>query len=190
MDLIREIEDGLKKPGKSRKGLAQALGRSPATITEMLKPEGKRRRIRADEVPIIRQYLELEGSQGIQVVGSVGAGSEAHFYNEADIDPENKAPPIPEASPETVAVEIRGDSLGPAFDGWVAYYDDRQEPITEALHGRLCVVSLDSGQVLIKIPRPARERGRFHLLSNVGGDVITDAKVVWAAKVIDMKPRS
>lgn len=187
MDLVQEILKGLEKPGKSRIGLAAALGRSPTTVTEMLKPEGKRRRIRADEVPVIREYLEL--SPVVPIVGSVGAGSEAHFYAEASDSPGDTVQAPEGASPDTVAVEIRGDSLGLAFNGWLAFYDDRQEPITEALYGRLCVISLDTGQVLIKIPRPARERGRFHLISNVGGEVITDAKVVWAARVIDMKPR-
>lgn len=185
---VREIEKGLEKPGKSRIGLAKALNRSPSVVTEMLRPKGKRRQIKANEVPVIREYLELE--PGVPIRGLVGASGndEATLFGSGD-DPGEMAPPIPGAGPQTVAVEIRGESLGKAFNGWLAYYDDRREPVTEDLYGWLCVVGLEDGRVLAKIPKPAHQKGRYHLEPNAGGETIYDVKVAWAARIIELKPK-
>lgn len=189
MDLKREMERAFEqRPEKKKTELAKRLGLQPSAITDMLKKD-KPRRIREKEIPIIRRYLGLEDENMVPIVGSVGAGSEAHFYALASDDPGERVPAPAGASPDTVAVEIRGDSLGPAFNGWLAFYDDRQEHLTPNLHGRLCVVGLDTGQVLIKLPRPARLKGRYHLFSNGPGEPILDARVVWAARIIDMKPK-
>jgi SOS-response transcriptional repressor LexA len=53
---IADIAEGLKQPGKSKKGLAKALGRQPSAVTELLKGN---REIKAREVPIIVDYLGL-----------------------------------------------------------------------------------------------------------------------------------
>lgn len=179
--MVRIIEEGLKKSGKSKTGLARALGVGNSTISDMLATDRKPRQIKAKEWPKIREYLELEPM--VKVVGWAGAGSEAHFYGEAADDPQEYVTAPSRASPETVAVEIRGDSLGPGFNGWLAFYDDRRDPITEDLYGRLCIVGLKDGRVLIKIPRPAKHKGYFHLHSSATTDVIPDVQIVWAARV-------
>ena len=51
------IEEGLRKPGKSKTGLAKALGRAPSMVTALLKPE---RELKVREVKIIAGYLEVE----------------------------------------------------------------------------------------------------------------------------------
>lgn len=184
-----DIERGLKKPGKSKGGLAKALGLAPQGVTALFTPDartGKPRQIKADEVPIIRQYLELD--RPVPVVGYVGATSEDVYYGENSDQPLDYVSAPPDADDDTVAVEIRGDSLGPGLNGFLAYYDQRFEPVTESLIGRLCVVGLSDGRVLIKILRKA-PRGRFHLVPNAGGEIIHDAKVKWAALVIALTPK-
>lgn len=185
-----DIERGLKKPGKSKGGLAKALGIAPQGVTALFTPDsrtGKPRQIKADEVPKIREYLELD--RPVPIVGYVGASSEDVYYGENSDAPAEFVSAPTEASTETVAVEIRGNSLGPGFNGWVAYYDDRRTPVTLDLIGRLCVVGLTDGRVLIKTLRKA-PGGRFHLLPNAGGEIIHDAKVKWAARVIALLPKS
>jgi hypothetical protein len=186
MDLVREIEEGLKKPGKSRQGLAKALNRSPSAVTEMLRKKGKRRKITAEEIPLIREYLELEPT--VRVVGSVGASSDDVYFGEASDDPAETVPAPAGATSDMVAVEIKGTSLGAGLNGWLAFYKDRREPVTADLHNRLCVVGLADGRVLIKVLKPARG-GRFHLFPNAAGEPILDAKVTWAALVIHMEPK-
>lgn len=180
MDLRREmIRVFEERPDKSKKQLATLLGRTPATVTEILKDE---RRIRADEVPIIREYLELDPV--VRVVGYVGAASEEVFYD----DTAQVAPMPHNGTAETVAVEIRGDSLGQGVNGWLAYFDAVRNPVTPEVLGQLCVVGLPSGQVLIKVPRRAT-KGRFHLMPHAVGSALLDQKVDWAARVILLSPK-
>jgi plasmid maintenance system antidote protein VapI len=54
---VESIKQALKKPGKSKGGLARALGRAPQAVTLILQG---RRQIKAKELPIIAEYLELQ----------------------------------------------------------------------------------------------------------------------------------
>ena len=81
------IRTALKHTGKTRSGLAKALGRSPSAVTDLLNGH---RRLRADEIAIVSEYLGVEpprmlGGGGrvapkAPLVGHVGAGAVAHFY--------------------------------------------------------------------------------------------------------------
>ena len=93
-----------------------------------------------------------------------------------------------DATPSTVALGIRGVSLGPAFDEGIVFYDDVRSPITPDLHGRLCVVGLEDGRVLVKIIRSAND-GTFHLFSNTMEEPMLNERLVWAARVKEVRPR-
>jgi hypothetical protein len=60
MDIIAEILEGLKKPGKSKGGLAKALGREPSAVTALLGAgkNGKPRQVKAHELDKIRSYFQ------------------------------------------------------------------------------------------------------------------------------------
>lgn len=62
MDILDEIREGLKKPGKSKKGLARALGREPSAVTALFGSgkNGKPRQVKATEIPVIRAYFASE----------------------------------------------------------------------------------------------------------------------------------
>ncbi len=55
MDYLEWLNRGLKKPGKTQRGLGRALNIDPAGIWRMTKGL---RQIKADEVPVIARYLE------------------------------------------------------------------------------------------------------------------------------------
>lgn len=81
---VQWIIEGLKKPGKSKKGLAAALGRFPSAISDIL---AQRRQIRAGEISIIADYLEVHlpaeraiPKETVPLVGYVGAGAETHTF--------------------------------------------------------------------------------------------------------------
>lgn len=126
------------------------------------------------------------GPAQCRVVGYVGAGDAAHFYsiNQGDID---EVPTPDGASTDTVAVRIVGPSLGPFFDQALAFYDNVQRPVTADLVGRLCIVGLEDGRVLIKKLR--RGKGDLFTLISQTEDPIRDVAVEWAARVIDVRPR-
>jgi transcriptional regulator with XRE-family HTH domain len=123
----------------------------------------------------------------VPLVGYVGAGSLAHYFGEGDGNlGEVEAPD--NATEKTVGVEIRGESLGVMLDGWVAYYDEVREAPTPDMIGKLCVVGLYDGRVLIKKLEKGQLPKHYNLLSQ--DPPIYDAEVVWAAVVKAMMPRN
>lgn len=121
------------------------------------------------------------------LVGYVSAGAAAHFFSDqGDLD----EVPAPDGSTEsTVAVEIRGESLGALFDRWLVFYDDVKRPVTTDQINRLCVVGLADGRILIKKIQKSRGRqGFYHLLSNTEAPIL-DVEIEWAARVKNMVPR-
>jgi phage repressor protein C with HTH and peptisase S24 domain len=123
----------------------------------------------------------------VRVVGYVGAGATAHFYAVAQGDLDEVPAPA-NASESTVAVEIRGESLGPLFDKWIVFYDQVRSPVTPDLIGRLCVVGLADDRVLVKKIRRARN-GHYDLVSNTDEDTMLGVEIQWAARVKNMVPR-
>lgn len=123
----------------------------------------------------------------VEIVGFVGAGSIATLFSEGQ-GPFDEVEAPSNATPNTVALGIRGASLGPAFDEGMVFYDDVRSPVTEDLHGRLCVVGLKDGRVLVKILRSAGD-GTYHLFSNTIEEPLLNEPVAWAARVKDVRPR-
>jgi hypothetical protein len=121
------------------------------------------------------------------VVGYVGAGSEAHYYSNAD-SPDDEVPAPPGSNGETVAVEIRGTSLGSMFDRWLVFYDEKRDPPTLDMLRKLCVVGLTDGRVLVKQIMLGSIEGHFHLLSQTEG-MIENVVIEWAAVVRAIAPR-
>lgn len=130
----------------------------------------------------------IQGSAAeVPLVGYVGAGAEAHFYatGQGALD----MVPAPEgATKDTVAVQIRGESLGALFQHWLVYYDEVRSPVTHDMIGRLCVVGLADDRILVKQINRSKTAGLYHLISNTEPPIF-DVEVIWAAKVKQMVPR-
>lgn len=123
----------------------------------------------------------------VPLVGHVGAGALAHIYagDQGELDRVE----APDGSNDnTVAVEIRGESLGSFFNQWLVFYDDRREPVTHSMIGKLCVVGLADGRTLIKKLRAGQLPGHWTLESQFEPPIY-DAVVEWAAVVKSMVPR-
>jgi transcriptional regulator with XRE-family HTH domain len=190
------IRAALDETGKTRSGLARALGRSPSAVTDLL---NGRRRLRADEIAIAATYLGVEpprligGGRAppiratVPLVGHVGAGAIAHFYADGQ-GPFDEVGAPDAASAKTVAVQIRGHSLGALFDNWLVFYDDVREPPGDDLVGRMCVCGLADGRVLIKALKRSHIAGLWTLLSNAEPPIY-DVALDWAALVREMRPR-
>lgn len=123
----------------------------------------------------------------VPLVGYVGAGAATHFFPQ-DIGHLDEVPAPDGSSSATVAVEIRGDSLGSFFDRWLVFYDDVRRPVTTDLVGKLCVVGLEDGRILIKKIMRSKAKGLHHLLSQTEPPIL-DVIIDWAAKVKHMVPR-
>jgi transcriptional regulator with XRE-family HTH domain len=194
--VARRIAEARRQAGWSQHRLAEAIGAAQTTVSSWERGrtepgrEDVRRVAEALAIPIARIELGEGGEateiEAVQLVGFVAAGARAWF---ADGQGNFGEVPAPQAANErTVAVEIRGSSLGEFFNEWLVFYDDRREPVTTDLIGRLCVVGLADGRVLVKLLRAGSAPGLYTLLSQTE-DPITDVEVAWAARVRSMTPR-
>lgn len=124
----------------------------------------------------------------VPIVGLAGAGPGGSIvFGEGDGGLGEAQMPA-DGSDETVAVEARGDSQrGIAENGWLVYYNNRHDPPNDSLVGKLCVVGLADGHVLIKTLRRGRKKRHFDLES-ASAPLIQDALVEWAARVTWIKP--
>lgn len=78
--------------------------------------------------------------------------------------------------------------LGIADDGSLVYYDERRDGVTDDMIGRLCVVWIDDGRVLIKRVFHGSQPGLYDLASTAY-QTIRDACVTHSALVEWIKPR-
>ncbi|MER8827199.1 helix-turn-helix domain-containing protein [Mesorhizobium sp. M0938] len=180
----------MKATGRKQQDLAEHFGVSQSTVNRWLagsEPEGHRRDAINELYDEVLGVHELTNNvpSTVKLVGYVGAGAAAHFYDATDLG----TVPAPEgATKDTVAVEIRGESLGALFEHWLVYYDDVRAPVTSDLIGRLCVVGLIDDRVLVKQIKKSKTDGLYHLLSNTEAPLF-DVEVTWAARVKSMVPR-
>lgn len=190
---IRELRRALKLPQEK---LGEMIGVSHTDIGRWergdrpLKADAMRRVAEALNVSVA-ELIDGERAASVPVVGRVGAGAEIH-----PIDDHPKGEGLYEVEcprgldpKATVAVEVVGDSMAPAImEGWVLFYDRAPEPTPSSVVGKLCVVKLEDGRVLVKQLKRGPEKGRFNLLS-LNGPMIEDVALEWAAPVKAMLPR-
>jgi transcriptional regulator with XRE-family HTH domain len=195
MSLKPGFPQNLKRARKARgltlDRLAEALDTSKGYLSDM--ESGKRPMPPGPMLERLAHALQIPAAEllredaTVPVVGYVAAGAEAHLYQTGDGNLGQVEAP-PGARPCTVAVEIRGESLGMLFDGWLAFYDETRDPVTPDLIGQLCVVGLPDGRVMIKRLLPTPNPDRFHLMANGEGSLL-DQQVSWAARVLTMRPK-
>lgn len=203
-DIVHRVEARLQAQGLTARAASKAAGLSEDAIRNLQRAarEGKRQGVSTRTLNALAPVLGTnvnwllngegddeanEASDTVAVVGLVGAGSVATLYSEGQ-GPFDHVDAPHDATDSTVALSIRGISLGPAFDEGIVFYDDVRSPVTEDLHGRLCIVGLEDGRVLIKILRSAND-GTYHLFSNTVEEPLLNERVAWAARVKEVRPR-
>lgn len=180
-----------EKANLSQDALAARMG---TTRSQYVKLERGERRLTEKWIARAAEALGVPPGRIIDVgtvplAGFVGAGAELFFFQHDNGNHLDEVEAPPEASANMVAVQIKGDSMrGIADEGWILYYENRQEPVTDDLIGNLCVVGLHDGRMMVKKLQRGRYPGLFHLYSS-NSDPIFDQPVDWAAKVSWIKPR-
>jgi transcriptional regulator with XRE-family HTH domain len=195
MGVGKRIAVARQKRGMSQVALGKAVGQAQTTISswERERTEPSREDVERVAIALQMKPSELEmtdaarAERTVPLVGYVRAGSAEVLYSEGQ-QGLGEVAAAEDASPDTVAAQIQGDSLGPFFDQWLVFWDDVRRPVSENLHHQLCVVGLANGKVLVKRLRPA-SNGLFHLDSNSNEPTMTDQVVEWAALVTNMRPR-
>jgi len=182
---IAMIERGLEKPGKTKGGLARAMGVRPGAVSEIL---SGLRLIKASEIGPIMEYLELNS---VPIMGRVGAGAVIEPENE-QVPPEGLGEvelPFP-ISEETVAFEVAGDSMLPKYENGdvIVVYREQRHPLS-SFYGEEAAVRLRTGERYLK----TIERGKSANLVNLtsfNAKPINGVKLEWIGEICVTLPRA
>ena len=178
------IERGLQKPGKTKGGLAAAMGVRPGAVSEILSDI---RQIKATEIQPIIDYLELNS---VPIMGRVGAGAAIEPEHE-QVPPEGLGEvelPVP-LSEETVAFEVAGDSMLPKYENGdvIVVYREQRHPVS-SFYGEEAAVRLKTGERYLK----TIDRGKSPTVVNLtsfNAKPITGVKLEWIGEICVTLPR-
>ena len=181
---IRMIERGLQRPGKTKGGLATAMGVRPGAVSEIL---AEIRLIKASEIQPIIDYLELNS---VPIMGRVGAGAAIEPEYE-QVPPEGLGEvelPFP-ISEETIAFEVAGDSMLPKYENGdvIVVYREQGHPV-QSFYGEEAAVRLKTGERYLK----TIERGKSPSLVNLtsfNAKPINGVKLEWIGEICVTLPR-
>ena len=181
---VKSILRGLEKPGKTKGGLAKAMGVRPGAVSELFSGI---RLVKASEIPLIVSYLELDA---VPIMGRIGAGAVIEPEHE-QVPPEGIGEiqlPFPIAE-ETIAFEVSGDSMLPKYENGdvIVVYRDQRHPIS-SFYGEEAAVRLKTGERYLKTV----ERGKSPSVVNLtsfNAKPINGVKVEWIGEICLTLPR-
>ena len=189
--MILRIKELLKENGHTLEELSEAIDMNPGQVSRFV---NGRRRTNTEFLEKTADFLGLSVSdlfraRELNVLGYIGAGAEFHPIDDhaqgAGMDTVDAPPGCP---PDAVAVQIKGDSMIPAyFDGDILVYAERRGDIDEFINRR-CVVGLADGRILVKTVRRGSAPGLYTMTSFNSGP-IDDVVVEWAARIVVVMPR-
>ena len=181
---VKSILRGLEKPGKTKGGLAKAMGVRPGAVSELFSGI---RLVKASEIPLIVAYLELDA---VPIMGRIGAGAVIEPDYE-QVPPEGFGEiqlPFP-ISEETIALEVSGDSMLPKYENGdvIVVYREQRHPIS-SFYGEEAAVRLKTGERYLKTV----ERGKSPSVVNLtsfNAKPINGVKLEWIGEICVTLPR-
>jgi repressor LexA len=178
MIAIKHLVSALERTGKTKTGLATHLGLRNSAITEIL---GGERNIKADELPLIVEYLELDR---VPLMGRIGAGGDIEPDYEQVAADDLGTVRVPIALPgELIAFEVSGDSMMPRYDaGDIVVVWAEQKRATETFLGEEAAVRTKNGRRYLKTITQGRTRSVVTLTS-WNAKPIENVKLEWIGEI-------
>ena len=181
---VKLIERGLERTGKSKGGLAIAMGVRAGAVSEILSGI---RLIKASEIEPIMEYLRLNM---VPIMGRIGAGASIEPEHE-QVPPEGLGEielPLPIAE-ETIAFEVAGDSMLPKYENGdvIVVYREQRHPLA-TFYGEEAAVRLKTGERYLK----TIEKGKSPTLVNLksfNAKPINGVKIEWIGEICLTLPR-
>ena len=181
---VEMILRGLKKTGKSKGGLAAAMGVRPGAVSELFSGI---RLIKASEIQPITDYLQLNW---VPIMGRVGAGAVIEPEQE-QVPPEGLGEvelPFP-ISEEVIAFEVAGDSMLPKYENGdiIVVFREQRHPVSN-FYGEEAAVRLKTGERYLK----TIERGKSATVVNLksfNAKPINGVKLDWIGEICVTLPR-
>jgi repressor LexA len=181
---IKMIERGLKRPGKTKGALAAAMGVRPGAVSEIFSGI---RLIKASEVPLIMEYLELNS---IPIMGRIGAGAVIEPVYE-QVPPEGLGEvelPFP-IEEDIIAFEVSGDSMLPKYESGdvIVCYREQRLPLS-SFYGEEAAVRLKTGERYLKTIERGKVANSVNL-SSFNAKPINGVKLDWIGEICLTLPR-
>jgi repressor LexA len=179
------IERGLERTGKSKGGLAKAMGVRAGAVSEILSGI---RLIKASEIAPIMEYLELNS---VPIMGRVGAGAVIEPDYE-QVPPEGIGDielPFPIAE-ETIAFEVSGDSMLPKYENGdvIVVYREQRHPLS-SFYGEEAAVRLKTGERYLKTIERGKSANQVNLTS-FNAKAINGVKLDWIGEICVTLPKA
>jgi repressor LexA len=181
---VRLIERALEKPGKTKGGLANAMGVRAGAVSEILSGI---RLIKASEIAPITEYL---GLNSVPIMGRVGAGASIEPEHE-QVPPEGLGEielPFPMAE-ETIAFEVAGDSMLPKYENGdvIVVFREQRHPLS-SFYGEEAAVRLKTGERYLKTIVRGKSPSLVNLTS-FNAKPIVGVKLDWIGEICVTLPR-
>jgi repressor LexA len=181
---VKMIERALERTGKSKGGLADAMGVRAGAVSEILSGI---RLIKASEIAPITEYL---GLNTVPIMGRVGAGASIEPEHE-QVPPEGLGEielPFPMAE-ETIAFEVAGDSMLPKYENGdvIVVFREQRHPLS-TFYGEEAAVRLKTGERYLKTIERGKSPNSVNLKS-FNAKPIVGVKLEWIGEICVTLPR-
>lgn len=179
----------------SQRGLAKLLELDPAAVSLMLRGQRKMTNEEAHQVSLILgvPITEVLRQAGIEVTEDVRRVKvTGHIDEDAKVTlfPKRTQDKVigPADCPEgTYALQMR--TPGGTKDGWMMFVSPSEDDPRAHL-GQMCCVALDNGEHLVAHLQRGYRSGTFNLIrSSTAQSLRTDVNVVWASRILWIKPQ-
>lgn len=90
--------------------------------------------------------------------------------------------PLPQLSTQSIALIIRGYSMGAIRDGWLAVIDHNKTRPNDRHQDQLCIVRTREVKVMLRFVKKGARHNRWDLIS-VSGDPMMDVELEWCELV-------